>query len=211
MSSKTKTVKKPIVTVALALILVVAAVAGTLTYMASSKAAVKDTGELAFTLDAEATPGWWTSGNLRPADGLTDDYIGDPDELPVVDMIVHQGKDRTDATGDCFVSVSYFDQVIDLKAALKQSQESVTLNNDELSLKKVGAQTLSIKSPDGSQEYQVHQYNLVGDHDKNTMHGIEFGFITLEDGHIAVRGNCTTAGQLKNTLPVLDAVSLIKS
>lgn len=174
----------------------------------SSKAEERQTVSGAFSFDQQIAPGWSASSNIYPTDGLTDDFQGDVESLPVVSMNIFEGTQQT--PGSCFVMYSYYDK----PAGDEQSVagfEASTLKGSEHALKLLGTYDYTMQTPESAQPLKIHQYYLEGGEKSNLSTGVQYGVVLQTNGYIEVKSYCETPDQLDKTLPVFRAVTLNRS
>jgi hypothetical protein len=160
----------------------------------------------AFHYDRATSPGWYGGVNNWPN---MDDYTGDQiakDDLPVVSTTVSQGE--SGKPSDCFVNYFYWDKQIDPVVALEEMKKFTVGAGDALYLETITTHTISMDTPEGVKEFQLHQYNLAGSGSDQVAKGAEFGFVPLSKGYIDIRGYCNQSSQLSTTLPAILSVSL---
>ena len=160
-----------------------------------------------FAFDASQASGWWAGDNNWPKiEDFTGDQVSESD-LPIVQMSVAQGT--PDAPGSCFVMYLYNKGPVDPAAALTEMKNRTIQGDSGLSLQEIGAPARTIGTFEGVKEYTLHQYGLTGSSGSKIARGAAFGYATLKDGYIEMRGYCETADQIVDTLPVFGAVKLL--
>lgn len=160
--------------------------------------------QVTFTFDPAKAPGWWAGDNNFPAEqpNMSDTHPA------LVQRTIAQGT--PEKPGTCFVMYFYYEGEIDTSFALQQ-QEKNTVDGTEKTLEKIGAKTFTMQTMDGTKEFQLHQYNDTDAHAKQSVAGIEFGYVVTDDGYIDIRGYCEKTEQLDATVPVFSAVKLKES
>lgn len=192
---------------------------------------IENQGKPKFVFDTEKFPDWATNGNVyTDPDSITDYGGGDKDNVSVSGINIGQCKtgsscgrlvekcdphdknntyckqlaDDTENT-PCSVSAYYSEKNIDPSVAVgneleKWSQFGTTPTE-------VSVKTLIMQTFDGEKDYQFYQYDT-NNKDATYKRGSAFGFISLNKGHVEVRGVCWRADQLDTTLPILSSVRL---
>lgn len=184
-----------------------------------------------FTFNTAEFPDWATVGNvyINP-DDITDNGGKSKDDISISSLNVTQCKADSNCnklvekcvphkgggedckkleqdTNDthCSVSAYYKKQIINVDTAkdneLKQ-WHTFTIEPTEVDVK-----TLTMSTPEGDKYYKLYQYDT-NNQDATYKRGSAFGFISLDSGHVEVRGVCNKASQLDETLPVLSAIRL---
>lgn len=200
--------KRKLLTLALILVLLIAAVIGGVMYWNSQKQSdVPAVDKPSFHFDAAKAPGWWSAGNNWPdAAAFTGNQI-DKSEIPIADINVHHGTQSKPGNG-CFVMAFYQKGSIDEAAVLQKREAGMTAARDKTdSLKQVATSTQTLSTYEGVKDYTLHQYNLDV---PQVQKGNAFGFAPLSNGYIEVRAICPTAGLLPTVLPVLSVLSFRK-
>lgn len=162
----------------------------------------------AFVFDKTKAPGWWSGGNNWPdIKDFTSGHVT-KDDISVASISVGQGE--YGKPGNCFVDYYYWDKNVDPTQALIAMEERSIKGMTNVQLTPRGVHPLKIDTPEGTKEYQLHQYEFTGAGSSTFAKGAQFGYIPLTKGHIEIRSYCNTADQLPNTATPLTAVSLKK-
>lgn len=160
-----------------------------------------------FNLDITKAPGWWTGGSHWPD---AKDFEGDSEELPNVSLIAFEGKDEASIVdGKCFVSASYYNETVDVNAALK-TREDGARGDGSIAFEPIGTAPLTMQTPKGEITYNMHRYEFSGPGSETIQRGAQFAYIALDKGHLAIFGYCQEASQLNSTNAVLNAISFNK-
>lgn len=187
------------------------------TVIANIETNLENRGKAAFTVDSAKLSGWWTAGNTWPN---AKDFTGDQsekDNLPVASISIHQCKlasqcedpEKDTLGGHCFVMLSYQNQSINPETAVAEKIKYSGSFGD-MTIREVGVKTLTMNTPEGDMEYQLHEYDYESKGGNAILRGNALGYVSLSDGHIQVQSVCADASQLGETLPVLQAVDLAK-
>lgn len=215
--------KKIILGVSLSVFLAILAVGGGYVTYSKLKATVSDDKATSLNKDTPSfvfnnykSIGWYTGGNNWPD---INDFTGDQvsaDELPIADISIHQCKEAGECNGSedmiggrCFVMLALKARSADPNVALAEKINSNNKSGD-ITMKEVGIKTLSINTPEGDKSYDLHQYDYITKNSSPIMRGNSIGFVALSNSHIEVQAVCEEAGQLDQTLSVLDSVRLKK-
>jgi len=157
-----------------------------------------------FTFDAAIAPDWFSGANYWPdANEYTGNQVTEAD-LPVVSMTVNLGT--ATKPGPCFITYSYKNGPIDVAAEIKNIEIFSVNKSEGLILSKLGEKSVTMKTSEGSKDYQINQYEFAGPGSSSMAKGAQFAYIPLKDGHVEIRGYCETAEQLADTMPALLAV-----
>jgi hypothetical protein len=160
-----------------------------------------------FHYDSAKSPGWYSGGNRWPN---LDDYEGGQvteDDLEVASISVSKGEQGKPS--DCFVNYFYWDKPIDDPVIALQKMKAFTIGESKtLTLEDSATHVVSIDTPDGTKEFQLHQYTLAGQGSEQLAKGAQFGYIPVSKGYIEIRGYCNESSQLAATLPAVQSVSL---
>lgn len=156
-----------------------------------------------FTFEESKAPGLWAADNWHGSSGAEAS-----DESTITGRNFFTGT--REQPGTCFVMYFYKKGSVDVASAIEKiANESANKDAGE-SMQKLGTLNYAMQTIDGTKEFELHQFNLVGGSANQTASGIEVGFIPLSEGYIEIRGNCENAEQLEQTLPVFEAVGLKK-
>ena len=196
--------------VKLSLILIalfVLVVAGLLTgyYFSQNKKMVDKptTNTSTFSFSAAALPEWASGGtNHITADDIKSNQEGS--SIPTANTIIHL-KDMNDPS-NCFVILSYKTDNKNPASELDTFNKPATSTTD-LSYREIAAKPITMKTSEGDKSYQLHQYSIEGDPKTSMLRATEYGYFSIGDGYMDIRGNCTTTEQLAKTLPVLNSAS----
>lgn len=164
------------------------------------------TQKLSFSFDANKAPNWWAGSNYWPDPREYDGTQTNVDELPTLSRVINSGTEQ--APGDCFVSYSLYQGKVDIAAKIKENEGRTTANQASYSLDPINTTTLTIETPEGVKDYELHQYDLQVPPGTQLSTGIQFAFVPLSNSYIELRGYCATADLLEMTIPALSAVSL---
>lgn len=161
-----------------------------------------------FIFDATKAPGWWTAGtNHAKAEDF--DLKGQglsASDIPIADISIHQGKQND--TSDCFVMYFYNDQTVDPATKLQElTAKALKGNENSWKLNELAVTDISMQISGDTKTYQLHQYDLIGSGNEQIMHGMAYGVLPLADGHIDIRGVCSSGDKLPTILPVLQTTS----
>ena len=162
-----------------------------------------------FTFDQSKAPEWWAADNYNSkASTKPENYEGSEpiDKLPVASMNVFIGKKGEYKTA-CFVLFSYYDYKADTEQ-LKKNKENEVLASS--SMKKVGEGASTITILGETKPVAMVNYELVGPDAENSMKGMGYGWVGLDDGYVSVNSVCPTAGELGDTQAAMNAISLVR-
>ncbi len=164
-----------------------------------------------FTFNGSKAPGWWAvkNYNSQASTSTESEYQGSEpiDKLPIASINVNKGKDGEYATA-CFVMFTYYDYRTDI-AKLKAEKDAGTTQG-ESKFQNVGDMQSTISTPEGIKSYTLTKYELSGPGTENSMKGMSYGWVELNDGYIQVSGVCPTETELDDTAHISEAVSLAK-
>lgn len=214
---KVKNKKILILVTVISLLVIMAGVAGFIIQdgivaEAGKEVSDKNKGKPRFVYDYAQQEGWLTAGNVwhDPADAA-DSTI--EVEWPIADISVHRCKvasqceipEKDTIGGDCFVTASYNKSQVDPQKAVAEKIEEN--RKFDMTVQEVGVKTLTMSTPEGTKEYQLHKFDFAVGGDE-ILRGNALGFIALNKGHIDVRSVCAETSQLDETLPALQAIRL---
>jgi len=200
-SSKKSTTQKTII-ISTAIVLIAAMLtAGVLYWNNTYSTKPADEKKPTFSFDASKSPGWWSPGNYSSTKEDLMNYKGEA-SLPVSSLNAFKGE-KGDTTDQCFVTASYQPGTIDIEKKL--AQKTVAIDSSS-SYKFLGTRPQTIRTPEGTKEYSINQYDLVTQ--TPSQYGNEFGFIQLKEGYISVTGVCPTADMLTANETALNAIRL---
>lgn len=160
----------------------------------------------AFIFEATKAQGWWGGESNYPKDEITEDFQGDISELPNASMSVSKGTQEVPEP--CFVNYFYWKNSVDIEVAFADMKERTISGDKGLSLDEIGSRVLAFETFEGSKEYTLHQYEIVGSPSNSIARGIELGYVPLSSGYIEIRGYCEVASRLVDTVTALSAVKL---
>lgn len=165
----------------------------------------------AFMFNESKAPNWWAAENYNSQAAMSKekDYRGSVpiEKLPVASITVVKGK-KGDNTTACFVMFSYYDYKTDI-AKLKAEKNAGTLQGDS-KFQNVGDMQSAINIPEGMKRFTLTKYELSGTGTENSMKGMSYGWIELNDGYIQVSGVCPTAAELQEAAQISEAISLVR-
>lgn len=160
-----------------------------------------------FTFNESAAPGWWAAENWH---GSNDDSTVDQAD----DKSLITGRNYASGTreqpGTCFVMYFYKEGSVDVASAIQEITDKSANKEAGESMQKLDTHNYTLQTFEGTKDFELHQYNLVGGEANQTASGIEVAFIPLDDGHVEIRGYCEKADQLEQTLNIFKAVELKK-
>lgn len=165
----------------------------------------------AFTFNQSKAPNWWATENYNSQASMKNEkeYQGSEpiDKLSVARINVLKGKKDEYATA-CFVMFNYYDYKIDI-AKLKAEKDAGNSKGGS-KFQNVGDIQSSINTPEGDKSFTLTKYELSGPGTENSMKGMSYGWVELDEGYIQVGGVCPTAPELDDTAHVSATVSLVK-
>lgn len=227
-NQKAKNKKISTIFIAIGLLLVVSATLGFM-FQDKIKAAVTDvvasvenSNKPKFAFDGTKLPDWASSGNTyQDSDPITTISVAQCTEGSNCSSLVEKCRVQVDKSNQscqkleqytakgCDVHAYYSSGSINPDTAVKDQLKEWSSYSDGFSLTptEVGVKTLTMNTPEGDKEYQLHQYDT-NNKDDTYKKGTALGFISLSNGHIEVRSTCWQASQLDDTLPVLRAMRL---
>ena len=110
------------------------------------------------------------------------------------------------STHECFASIEHKPGTVNMAAELQKTQDNLTKQG--YSVAPGGNPTLTIQTPQGPQQYQLHQSAVTSPAGASTLEGgQEFGYLQLSSGYLYIMGYCDTAAQLPATIPALQAIT----
>lgn len=162
-----------------------------------------------FAFNEQDASGWWAADNYNSKENVTKDYKGDTpkDKLSVASRNIFQSKDTK--VDSCFVMYAYYDYSVDTDALLK-TKEDYSADSSNLTLNKIGTQTLSINTPEGPKSYALHEYAFTGPDSKQMQRGMSLGYVHLSNGYISINGVCPEGDQIASTVLGMKSISLVK-
>jgi len=227
---KTKNKKLPIILSIAGLLLVAGVVGGFVfqgkikTVAADIAANIENRGKPKFIFDIAKFPDWATAGNVWTN---TEDVA--KGSVPITGISIAQctpgskcsnlvekcrSGDQCEklkqVTADgCSVHLDYWEQSIDPDTAVADKMKQDT-SSGGMAVRGIGMKTLSMATPEGDKEYQLHQYDISHSGGDSYKRGNALGYVSLSNGHIKVQSVCDEANRLDETLPVLNAVRLTR-
>lgn len=164
---------------------------------------VSTTDTSTFSFDAAALPEWASGGtNHITAEDIKSNQEGS--RIPTANTIIHL-KDMNDPS-NCFVILSYKTDNKNPASELATFNKPATSTSD-LSYREIATKPITMKTSEGNKSYQLHQYSIEGDPKASMLRATEYGYFSIGDGYMDIRGNCTTTDQLAKTLLVLNSAS----
>lgn len=160
-----------------------------------------------FVFDAAQAPLWWGGVNNWPEESDFEGGYQGTEALPIASTVIYQGTEA--APGACFVMSSYYQGAVTVQEALEKRRSAMLRDDgDSPSLKLVKTSAHTIETPDGKKDYTLYGYDfrLSG---QAVQEGYAFGFITVNDGHLEIRGVCDKAAALPTLDDGLAALRLI--
>lgn len=157
-----------------------------------------------FAFDGAQLPGWESGGTNHITADERAQYKG-TESLPEADTIIHL-KDVTDPS-NCFVYLDYMTDKKDPAAKINDFAKQSTGSDSDLTYREVGTPQITMQTSEGDKKFVLHQYAIEGDPKTSMLRATEYGFFSVGDGYMDIRGNCTSTDQLSTTIPVLTAVS----
>ena len=204
MAKKKKHSKKPIILITVVLVIVIAAIGGYFLYTTLTK---QENKEYSFILDTGKVTGWWTAGSYWPDPKDSQEITQD---LPIVSMIAFEGQDEASIVdGKCFLSTSYYDTTIDIKAALLDREKGAK-GDGSIIFEPIATMPMTMLTPNGEIKYDIHRYEFSGPGSETIQRGAQFAYVPLEKGHLALFGYCQEANQLSSTDTALKAIAFKK-
>ena len=194
------------------------------------KADIDHSGDPSFAFDNAKFPDWASAGNV-----WSDAADGAENDAPIATISVAQctpnshcgelvekcrpnkgkgsacGQLQRDTADGCNIHLSYMKHSINPDMALADEVKQQTSFNDGTAMREVGVKTVQIDTPEGTKQYQLHEYDVTHGTDTTYKRGDALGFVSLTDGHVEVQIVCNAASQLDETLPVLSATRLLAS
>jgi len=161
------------------------------------------------TFDQSKVPEWWAADNYNSkASTKPENYEGSEPiyKLPVASMNVFKGKKGEYKTA-CFVLFSYYDYKADTEQLKKNKENEVSASS---SMKKVGEGASMITILGETKPVTMVNYELVGPDAENSMKGMGYGWVSLDDGYVSVNSVCPTASELGDTQSAIKAISLVR-
>lgn len=103
----------------------------------------------------------------------------------------------------CFTSVQHYSGTVNANAELQKLQATQSGGGTSTPGAIVPV-TLQTKS--GTQQYELHQYNLAPPDNTPLLRGLELGYLQLPGSYIKIEGHCDTTDELPATIPALQAI-----
>ncbi len=227
-NQKAKNKKLPTILIAVGLLLAVSATLGFVfqdkikAVTADIVANIENSNKPKFAFDNAKLSDWASSGNThQSSDPITTISATQCTEGSNCSNLVEKCRVQVDKSNQscqkleqytakgCMVHAYYSSGSVNPEIAVKDQMKAWSGYGGGFSLTptEVGVKTLTMTTPEGDKEYQLHQYDT-NNKDDTYKKGTALGFISLSDGHIEVRATCWKASQLDDTLPVLSAMRL---
>ena len=157
-----------------------------------------------FHFDKSKAPGWWSDGNVvQNASDFTGGQVT-KDNLASSLITINQGE--RGKSSDCFVTYYYWDKPVDPSVALAKMEKQSVGESSSVVLVPLRTQMATIDTNVGKKELQIHQYEFTGSGSATRAKGVQFGYISLDKGHIEMRGYCNKADQLIDTVSALQSI-----
>lgn len=162
-----------------------------------------------FTFNESKAPGWWAGDNYNnQASAKKDNQGTEPlDKLATAGMTVLKGEKGEYKTA-CFVMFSYYDYKVDIEEMKADQKRDYAANE---SAKNMSENTVSMNLFGKDTNFTLTNYGLIGTGAENAMTGMGYGWVEAGDGYVSVSTVCPTADELKDTVPLVGAMSLVKS
>lgn len=178
----------------------------TVTYLFLNKTAPKKTATTntsLFSFDNASLPDWTSGGtnHITPED-IKSNREGS--NIPTASTIIHL-KDMGDPS-NCFVILSYKTDNKNPASELNTFNKP-TISASDLSYREIATKPITMKTSEGNKSYQLHQYSIEGDPKTSMLRATEYGYFSIGDGYMDIRGNCTKFDQLGKTIPVLSSAT----
>jgi hypothetical protein len=106
---------------------------------------------------------------------------------------------------DCFVSVQHKTGIVDTTAELQKTQG--LLASEGYTVTPGNTQALTLQTPAGPQQYELHQSSVTTPTGEHTVKGgQESGYLQLSGSYLFVEGYCDTPDELPSTIPALQSI-----
>lgn len=202
------------------------------TVLEQNHTSIQTRGEPKFVFNTAKFPDWATAGNVwaYPEDSVNGS--AEKGDIPISSISVSQCKpgsncnrlaekcnpQRDDSeqckelaqstmNTHCFVMAFYRDHIIDSENAVKEYVAHIKSFGD-MTIQEAGSRTLTMETPEGNKEYNLHYYDYRQGESDQIKHGNAIGYVSINTGHVEVRSICSETSQLDETLPVVSAISL---
>ncbi len=159
-----------------------------------------------FTFEESKAQGWWAADNWYSTSESTND--SQDDKSLIVGRNFFSGT--REQPGTCFAMYFYKEGKVDVAAEIRNIEENTKNQDGSKGIQKLGTHNYAMQTPDGTKEFTLHQYELIGADAAQSAKGNQYAFVPLDKGYIEIRSICETAEQLSEAQSVFEAVRLEK-